>query len=134
MFIPNFNPEDDVSLEVRREIEYNDKLRQAKGLFRLESEYNEIINKTNYNTENWTLRDYVAEADWIAEQYKFIAMNIFNLSLQDLQSIKSNEVDKDVFKIVKCWRIWQRFVISFRYYLTDDIKCVEEHMSKYDLL
>lgn len=62
--------------------------------------------------EGWTLRDFVSEAYY---QYQ-----LNKDSWYDDAKVEA--------------RKWLRFVQRFQSYLDDDIKCTQEHISKYDLL
>lgn len=62
--------------------------------------------------DNWTLRDFVSEA-----QYQY--------------EMRKDEWDRD---IVNEGKRWKRFVNRFVPYLDNDIKCTQEHISHYDLI
>lgn len=63
------------------------------------------------NIDNWTIRDFVSEA-----QYQVDMRADETMDSQNKYEIK----------------IWKNFVTKYSKYLTNDIKCTEEHMSLYD--
>lgn len=62
--------------------------------------------------DSWTLRDFVSEA-----QYQY--------------EMRDDSWDPELRAE---GRRWQRFIQRFAQYLTDDIKCTQEHISHFDLL
>lgn len=109
----NYNTDENDNIDISE----NTQLEQAskefdKGIKELKNRFVWACQETDQldlidKTTGWRLRDFISEAEYQANQYN------------------SNTNHRP-------FAMWRRVVIKGNEFLTDDMKCVTEHMSKYD--
>lgn len=114
MYIPNLDPEFDVSKETIRQIRLNDALNSARNIYIAQCKDTDCRDR---HKDNWQLKDYVESGEQYANEFKQIAEDKYGYYIRDLQTISYKDVGFEVFQTILSWRMWQRYVNRYKSYL-----------------
>lgn len=109
-----YDDDDDWSYTPSEEEIKSEKTKRAKRLFPMEYKTTE---KEEINVDNWDLKDCVEESEKLANKYKTILLNEYNLTINDLQRASYSNTDKSIMDIIVCWKRWNNFILSFKRYV-----------------